>query len=857
MDKLDTYRDKRDFRCTREPSAKSGQAADESANSKTPGGGEARRRFVIHHHAASHDHYDLRLEQDGVLRSWALPKGPSRRPGEKRLAVEVEDHPLDYADFEGVIPSGSYGAGTTLVWDRGEWLSEGEPGDGRLDIRLVGEKLRGRWTLTRMTGRKGDGRQWLMIKRRDENPEQAPLADDDPHSVLSGRTLEEVAEASDAADHETRPARHRVPDPATFERARRAAMPDGLEPQLATLADEAPQGDDWLHEIKFDGYRILARIKDGEVALLTRNGQDWCERFPELADTLASLPVYEALLDGEVVALASDGTSHFRRLQEALSRGRTASLVYQAFDLLHLDGYDLAEVSLEARKQALASLLEAAGHTGETRLRYSDHLEAQGPAFFERACRLGLEGIIAKRRSSPYASGARSKHWRKIKCGTDDSFVIGGYTEPAGQRQGFGALLLGRFDDAGRLVYAGRVGTGFSQQRLAELTKTLQGLTRRHSPFTATVPGERAVHWVRPTLVADVTYTEHTRDGLLRHPVFRGLREDRDAKEIRLPSAAPEPGRKSDRVAARTGKDDRIAGVALSHPERVMYPRAGLTKHDVAHYYARVADWLLPGLVDRPLSLLRCPSGIDGECFVQKHPGGAIDERVPRVTIDEQGGAEDYCYVSSLSDVIALVQAGTLEFHPWGCRIDDLERPDVMIFDLDPGPEVSWRVVLEVAEALRQRVAALDLTPFVRTTGGKGLHLVVPLTPSADWASVKAVARALCESLAKDEPRRLTTQSSKARRRGRVFLDFLRNDRGATAVASYSLRARPDAPVAVPIRWAELNAALRGDRYRADNLFRRLGALEDDPWQGFEAARRPLDRERWRRAGIDNPTEAS
>lgn len=626
-----------------------------------------------------------------------------------------------------------------------------------------------------------------------------------------------------------------------------------LRPQLATLDAEVPSGD-WLYEIKFDGYRILAQVDDGQVRLITRNGKDWTHRFPELAAALAKLPVKQAVLDGEVVALTADGISSFRELQEALSHGDTADLIYQAFDLLQLDHRDLTDDTNVERKEALAALFDRSGweKDNDALVRYTDHMRRQGPALLDRLCDMGLEGVICKRADGRYRGG-RSKAWRKVKCIQHEEFVVGGFSQPKGSRSGFGSLLLGAYDQQDRFQYAGRVGTGFSHTQLEDLHHALEQLRTDTSPFAERPPDARGVRWVTPSMVVEVEFTERTRDGVLRHPAFRGLREDRDATEIRWQRAeqtpAP-PAPQRPRPASVKRGDAYVAGVRISHPDRVLYPEQGLTKVALARYYERYQDWVLPPLINRPLSLLRCPRGLDTECFYQKHPHAAISADVPRVSIEEKKGHADYVYVTKLSDLVALVQAGVMELHPWGSRVDKVERPDSLIFDLDPGPDVPWDEMRRVARWLRDDLEVLHLTGFLRTTGGKGLHVVVPLRRGAGWDRAKAFARAVCERMADREPDRLTTKASKALRQERIFLDYLRNGRGATAVASYSVRARPGAPVAVPLRWDELTPAMRPDRYNVDNLGRRLAALSEDPWAGFDDARRPLTLAMTRAVGL-------
>jgi bifunctional non-homologous end joining protein LigD len=571
--RLEEYHKKRDFRRTPEPAGQS------------PGVREKEEGlFVVHKHDARRLHYDLRLEHEGVLESWAVPKGPALKAGEKRLAVRVEDHPLEYGDFEGVIPEGEYGAGTVMLWDRGRVRVQ-RRSDDRLDFVLEGHKLLGTWSLVRMSPRAAeDGDNWLLIKRRERTARRdrrvaravAGLAD---LSVVSGRTMEQIATDRDRTWTSTGEADSddSAPDPEAITAARRAPLPRNPRPQLATLAPAAPEGDGWLHEIKFDGYRIMARLEHGSVRLLSRNGKDWTNRFPAVAALLTGLPVTDVLLDGEMVALGKDGGSSFRHLQEALSAGRTQSLVYQVFDLLHLDGFDLGGVPLTERKRALTRLLESAGMVGSSRVRYTDHLEGQGPAFFEQVCRLGLEGIISKRSDKDYREG-RSRHWLKVKCTRHEELLIGGYTEPRGARSAFGALLLGAWQGS-RLVYAGKVGTGFSERQLETLLRELRALEVPDSPFDPP-PDERGVHWVRPMLVAEVEYSEWTRDGRLRHPTFRGLREDREPEEIRLPEGAPAVGVAAAPASGGSSRREEaeVAGVRLSNPDRVLYPQQGVTK---------------------------------------------------------------------------------------------------------------------------------------------------------------------------------------------------------------------------------------------------------------------------------------
>jgi bifunctional non-homologous end joining protein LigD len=848
--KLEEYRRKRDFHKTLEPAG-----ADKAA--------EQGCLYVMHKHAASHDHFDLRLQDGDVLKSWALPKGASLVPGEKRLAIEVEDHPLEYGGFEGIIPKGQYGGGTVMLWDAGSWSVTGKHDADHIDFELHGKKLEGRWTLVRTKGRgKGDktDRNWLMIKRSDD---PARKLQPDDQSVASGRTMDEIAadtsriwmsKEATAERPSERPFEHpSVPDPSAMTRAEKRDLPATIGPQLATLVDKPPTGADWLHEIKFDGYRIIARLDRGQVRLYTRNGLDWTERFPKIARSLATLPVDRAVIDGEITAMDNQGIPSFHKLQAALSAGDTERLRYYCFDLLYLEGHDLTASPLIERKQALAGVLQAAGVGERDPVHYSEHIEGQGKAFYEQACELGLEGIISKRADAPYRS-RRERTWLKVKCHHHQEFVVGGFTRPGGSRTGFRSLLLGAFDGP-KLRYAGRVGAGFSAQQLQDLHGQLKAMTVAEKPFADTVPDTHAgVTWVEPRLVIEVEFTERTRDGRLRHPVFRGVRDDRQPQEITVHKAMHEAIGQSDmeKPAKFTNKPGQVvvAGVRISHPDRILYPEQNVAKVDLARYYEDIADWVVPLIERRPLSLLRCPEGPESECFFQKHPSPSLTKGLPRIAIAEKEDTRDYVYVESITHLVTLVQAGTLELHPWGCHIDDIEHPDLMIFDLDPGPDVAWTYMIEATVALRDRLDDLGLTSFLRTTGGKGLHVVVPLKPLADWDAVKAFAKAVAERHAGDDPQRLTSNMSKAKRQGRIFVDYLRNGRGATAIASYSARARPGAPVAVPVRWDELDESLRPDHYDVHNLPRRLRALERDPWEGFDEARTPLTASMRERVGL-------
>jgi bifunctional non-homologous end joining protein LigD len=608
-------------------------------------------------------------------------------------------------------------------------------------------------------------------------------------------------------------------------------LPAWVAPQLATLVSDPPPGDEWVHEIKLDGYRILLRIERGRVKLLTRNRQDWTARFPGVAEAAAALPVKEALLDGEIVVLDRAGVSSFQALQQAdrLETGRT--LVYVAFDLLFLDGLDLRPLPLVDRKARLARVLK--GRRG--RLRYSEHFDVPGRRVFARACRLGLEGIIAKRKQAPYTSG-RGQAWLKVKCVARQELVIGGYTDPEGARADFGSLLLGVHDREGRLVYAGRVGTGFDQATLESLGARLRKLERHASPFAAAGPRPpaRGAHWVKPELVAEVAFTEWTRDGLLRHPAFLSLREDKPAAQIvRETSRALRPAR-AHPIAGGSAAPVEVAGVRLTHPDRVLYRDQAITKLGLARYYEAVADWIVPHVSDRPLSLVRCPEGDRGACFYQKHAAPGVPKQVKRVRIRESGGGTaSYLYVDDLPGVVALAQIGVLEIHPWGTRVGRLERPDRLVLDLDPAPGLPWPRVVEAAEEARTLLRDLGLVSFVKTTGGKGLHVVVPLRPETGWDALRSLGEGIGAEMARRAPERYTINPLKTARRGRIFIDYLRNIRGATAVAAYSPRAKPGAPISTPLTWAELSAGPDPAAFTVATVPTRLATLRKDPWADF------------------------
>ena len=619
--------------------------------------------------------------------------------------------------------------------------------------------------------------------------------------------------------------------------ARLARLPESIPPQLASLVDSVPGGDEWLHEVKFDGYRILCRIDKGKVTLLTREAQDWTDRFEALVNPAKELGVRQAFLDGEVVALDENGINDFQMLQNSLKHNFSSNLAYYAFDLLYVDGSDLTSAPLIDRKERLHAIVST-NQNAKTALRYSDHWIGRGEGLFEKACALGLEGIVSKRKDRPYRPG-RSKDWVKIKCVKSQEFVIGGYTDPAGSRSHLGALLLGVYDGGGRLRYAGRVGTGFNSKTLADLRGRLDKLAHKSPAFVNPPIGSdgRGVHWVVPKLVAEVAFTGWTGDALLRHPSFKGIREDKPAEQVAREIAAAAPKFSPSKSKAETAADtDSIAGIRLTHPDRVLYPDQGITKGALALYYEQIGDWILPHLEGRPLTLVRCPEGYNKQCFYQRHAKDSLDASIRPVRVRERGSAVSYVSVDSLSGLIALVQIGVLELHTWGSRREHIEQPDRLIFDLDPDPSVSWKNLREAAETLNSRLKDIGLYAFVKTTGGKGLHVVVPIAPKQDWSFAKEFSKLVAQSMALAAPARYTATMSKAKREGKIYIDYLRNTRGATAVAAYSTRARPGAPVSVPLRWDELKKDVRS-HFTIGNLPDRLAQLKKDPWQNFEAAR--------------------
>ncbi|HDR9151771.1 TPA: DNA ligase D [Burkholderia vietnamiensis] len=981
--KLDPYRRKRHFDATPEPA---GAGARRRAKPQPqPDGRAAPRRplrFVIQEHHARRLHYDFRLELDGTLKSWAVPKGPSFDPSVKRLAVHVEDHPVEYASFEGQIPAGHYGAGSVVVWDEGTWTPDGGVAGarsgyraGKLTFRLDGEKLHGGWALVRSGRQEGRQEQWLLIKERDEAARSADEFDvvgERPGSVHDGeggassatggagadshdataraggggkratqtgkraaRSGERAARAAERADDRDRatarahvrdgdraaardgaaasdpgaarvrartgagdagrtPRRTRTPDrasagdrdPSTVEGAVRAPLPERIAPQLATLVDAPPADADWRYELKFDGYRILARIAGKgarrHVKLMTREGRDWTAKLRAQRDALAALPVDDAWLDGEAVVLGANGLPDFQALQNAFGAGQSDDVTLFVFDLPYLDGYDLRDAPLAARRALLEPLV---ADSDPTRLRFSPDLGDDVASLIASACDTGLEGLIGKRAESRYRGG-RSAAWIKLKCRRRQEFVIGGYTEPSGSRHGFGALLLGVHDapPAGKrsraaapLRYVGRVGTGFDARALDRLAALLRRHERDTTPFEP-APRERTrtrAHWVEPTLVAECEFAEWTGDGIVRQAAFIALRDDKPATQIvrEMPKhmetegamerqqSTPDAGherKRASRAADDTGKrkpnarasasarnaredgDAELSGrVRITHPERVLDPTSGTRKIDLARYWQWVAPWLLPDLKGRPVSLVRAPGDITGELFFQKH---AERREIPFVTqhpgLDPGHGA--LLSLDSVDALLGAAQMGTIELHTWNAHASNIERPDRIVFDLDPDPALPWSAMIEAAQLVRGLLDELGLRSFCKTSGGKGLHVVVPITRHMGWDDVKAFSRALAQHVAGALPERFTATMRPRHRRGKIFIDYLRNGRGASTIAAYSVRARPGLGVSVPLHWDEVPDTTGGAQWTIDTLHERLERLKRDPWEGYDDTRQRI-----------------
>ena len=847
---LSKYNAKRDFTKTQEPEGKI---------APKPG-----HRYLIQKHAATRLHYDFRLELDGVLKSWAVTRGPSYNPADKRLAVEVEDHPVDYGDFEGTIPKGEYGGGTVMLWDEGTWEPMGDPHKmlekGDFKFRVHGKRLQGEWVLARMRDRPQDhGRHnWLLIKHRDEfaNEDDAEAwLETQSTSIVSERTMDEIAQGDDVwkAGHKAKAEPEPKAEKAAGSKKKPTRTPASsvppkfVDPELATLADGVPEGNDWLFELKFDGYRVQALIENGRAQLLTRKGLDWTPKFDPIPKLLERLEIGSAILDGEIVAADDKGAHSFKTLQSVLhDEKRDTPLQYYVFDLLHLDGEDLKNLPLLERKARLATLLKSADMGGQVLL--SEHFTDADETMLGQVCGIGMEGLIAKRGDAPYRPG-RAGDWLKVKCHKRQEFVIGGFTEPKHARRGIGALLLGYYEN-GRFLYAGKCGTGFDDENGDALRKALEGLVIETRSFEA-VPGDvrREAVYVSPKLVCEIEFTEWTPDNRLRHPSFQGLREDKPATEVgrdrpvHTQDVEAKPVRRHTVATAKKSKGEDVGGITITHPDRVIFPEEGFTKVDLARYYFDIADHILPHIAERPISMIRCPEGIGEQCFFQRHLSQGNIAHVFDTGIEVKDRNEEYIMIKDMEGLVSLVQWGAIEIHPWGCMAADPYRPDRMIFDLDPDPEAAWRDVIDGASDIRERMREFGLDSFVKTTGGKGIHVVVPITPEFGWDAIKAFTRAVAQSMAHDDPKRYIATASKAARKGKVFVDYLRNDHTATAVTAYGVRARPGAPVAMPIDWKELTVDLKPSAWTMSTVPDYLRQRKNDPWVDFFSLRQSLPRQ--------------
>lgn len=878
---LARYRAMRDFHATQEP--RGGAGASGRASAPLP--------FVVQKHAATRLHYDFRLGWNGVLKSWAVTKGPSYYPGDRRLAVQVEDHPLEYGSFEGTIPKGQYGGGAVMVWDFGEWkpLGDVDQGlrDGHLKFELHGKKLEGRWALVRMHGHgeKPGKPNWLLIKDRDEfakTESAAAIIDQAPDSAMTGRSIAQIAERADAVWHSNRGTRNgaaanpRPIDAAAHEPAKRAravaskrnteapsgsreAFPGFIPPQLALQSATAPRGSGWVHELKLDGYRIQIQIRSRKlhpgmkrgVTLLTRKGLDWTARMPGIARAASQLPVDDAIIDGEVVALNDSGMTSFADLQAAFQEGRQGHLVYFAFDLLHLNGRNTRGLPLLKRKEVLAGLLPRSGEN--SLLRFSEHFADSGSKVFAEACRLGAEGIVSKLADAKYSS-SRGSAWLKIKCVQEQELVIGGFTLPSKGGHGIGALLLGYYQE-GKFRYAGRSGTGFTERMRRALRTQLEGLMRKTPAFEQIPNGAGSgVRWVKPELVAQIAFANWTRDNLLRQASFKGLREDKPANEVvrEIPVAPVSSPRKHSPKRAQTAppqngkrRDAKVPiDLHISHPDKILDRKSGMTKQALAEYYLAVAERMLPHVANRPLSVVRCPEGSDNPCFFQKHVGRGLPPGVNSIAVRNRktGVNEAFLTLSTADGLVGMAQIGVLEIHTWGSRNETLDRPDRIVFDLDPDAGVDWATLAESARELRARLKKLDLVSFLKSTGGKGLHVVIPIEPEHDWPAVKQFAHALVLDMEAAKPQLYISKASKAARKNKIFLDYLRNDREATSIAPFSTRARSGAPVAITLEWDELKTETP-PAFHVSDFGEWQSRLKRDPWKKMEAIRQRLTAE--------------
>lgn len=804
---IETYNKKRDFSKTKEPPGR-----------KLKGKGDS---FVVQKHDASRLHWDFRLELDGVLKSWAVPKGPSLDPGQNRLAMRTEDHPLDYGDFEGTIPKGEYGGGTVMLWDQGRWIPEPtkDPSktieEGHLHFTLEGERMKGDWVMFRLKPKPGEKAEpWMLKKVTDEfaDPEDGDaLVDNCVTSVTTDRTMAEIAAGQDVWRSNRGGQKG-----GRGKRKASVAPPPFQEPQLATLVDEVPTGNSWMHEYKYDGYRLLLSVGDGVATAYTRKGLDWSDKFKALVKAAAKLPP-GCLIDGEAVAIDDNGKPSFQLLQSTLKDQKGANLVFYAFDLLIDRGEDIRKLPNIERKARLAALLEGVSPP----IIYGDHIVGRGEAMFTEVCKQGGEGIISKKASAPYR-GSRARCWLKIKCIQRQEFVIVGWSE-SDKRIGFRSLLLA-VEEKGKLTYVGKVGTGFNAKLMQELMERMRPLEVDKAPVEVPRADRKGAHWLKPELVGEIAFSEFTDDGILRHPSFIALREDKPASDV--VRETPKHLKKAEKKAERPTAES--LGIRISNPERIIFPEDGLTKGELADYYAAVDPLIMIDVAKRPMTLIRCPQGRAKKCFFQKHDSGTFGPDVKHVPIKEKDGeVQDYLYFDDIKGLLACVQMGTVEFHGWGSKVDKVEYPDRLVFDLDPDVGLDFEKVKQAALRLKALLGDLGLKTFPLLSGGKGLHVVVPLDASKDWPTVKSFADRFSRAISEAEPEMFTANIRKVQRTGRIFLDWLRNQRGATAVMPYSARAREGAPVSAPIAWEELEKYESGGHFTirdADELIERAGS---------------------------------
>lgn len=788
-DLLKEYNKKRDFMITKEPSGKK-----KITKKKT-----SKLTFVVQEHHASHLHYDFRLEWEGVLKSWAVPKGPSPDPKDKRLAVQTEDHPLEYGKFQGTIPKGEYGGGEVFIWDNGTWEPDGDPEygfkKGHLQFILKGKKLKGKWHLvkTRWGSEKAREKNWLLMK-----------AADDEVSVASSKATKKKTTTKKVSKKK---ARVMGKDP----------WPDFISPQLPRLVTSVPADTQWVHEMKFDGYRMQGHLKNNIARLFTRNGLDWSNSFPHILENLGKIEATNAIFDGEIVALDEEGHSDFQKLQNSLKSKADLGLRYYIFDIMFLNGEDLRGRPLLERKAILKKVLRNC----PSNILYSEHITEDGDEFYKVSCEHKLEGIVSKIADSPYRSG-RNDLWAKTKCTSRQEFVIGGYTDAQGGRSGFGALLLGIYEN-GELKYAGRVGTGFNHQTLRDMRKMLNGLEQKKCPFEINAPKGKDIHWVKPIKVAEVSFSQWTSDGILRTPVFVGLREDKPAKDILM----EKPKKISKLKNKTTGLRD------VSSPDKILYKKEKITKKEVADFYEAIASQMLPYMKDRPLSLMRCPEGSEGTCFYQKHITGKIPESLTTFPVKEDKGEGIYLSVDSSQGLRELVQINAFELHAWNCHRQAIMRPDQIVMDFDPGPGVPWKEVISAAFELKEMLEDLNLKSFVKLTGGKGIHVHIPVAPLYDWDQIKSFSQGLALEMVSANPKKYTANMSKSLRKGKIFVDYLRNGYGATAVVPYSLRAKPLSAVAIPLEWSELKRVKSPQQYTIKVALKKIKSRKADPWKGM------------------------